>query len=262
MERAEVIGDLCQHVRQAGVEHLAPGAVVIGSLDGEQHRVGCVGRRGQRPDPDARPAACGSDRRGQARHVREARFAPAYGPPQMASWPMSPGERLPARVDHHGRAVVAGWGEFGQQMRVGQDPGVAVLPVDMIPIVGAVDRLGRHARGMAQHAAERLGCGEGGLACLTLSRDHLSRTQLSSVQRHARAAVANVEPQADPCRVHRPEAERAGQSAHAVAMRGIPIVGEEIPRHHSLGHQPAPLQITVTAFPGIAQEAEPAHRHG
>src|SRR5439155_16305154 len=68
------------------------------------------------------------------------------------------------------------------------------------------------------------------------------------------AAAAHIGPETDALRVHAPKAERARTCAHSVHMRALAVPGGDIPGHHAIGNEAAPLQIAVAALPRVSEQ--------
>ena len=188
--------------------------------------------------------------RGQSRHVGIAALRLAHRPGAIA-------RAAPSHVEHYeGTVVRARRHEFRHERRVFQAVCRRGVPaIGVIPVVAAVDRFRGQPRLGAHGAAERARRGHRRFARLALVEHDGRGVQAPVLQFHAAAAITDVEPQRRSAGIGLPVADGARAGLHSVPIRPSAARRQEVPRHQPLAHHPAPFQISVGPFPGVAQKS-------
>jgi hypothetical protein len=162
-------------------------------------------------------------------------------------------DRLPSIIDHDEWPVVSRRRELDDVMGVREHRVGAVLSVGPIPIVASIYGLARKPRVGAHLAAKRVNGGERRLTLVARATDDVAHVEDALSELDADATAPHVGPEADALRIDLPEAERSCPGADAVRMSDRAVVRGEIPRHDAVGRPAAPLEISVRAFPRVAE---------
>src|SRR6185436_9343725 len=211
----------------------------------------CVGQRLQRTDPDARSRTDPSNVAGEPRHVRELLVATIPG---TNAGLVLASNRLPPVVNHRERTIRAWRRQIDNVLGVDKNRRGAVLSVDPVPIVAAVDGLRRQTRALAHHTGEGVNRREGGLAIAARSAHHVADAENAFAQLHAGAAATHVRRESDALRIDLPGAERLRPCANTVRVRERSVVGRHVPGHDAVRHPSPPLEIAVATFPCVADD--------